>query len=282
MQDDRASLSAFHEADVAGVVEAETSLALNRFHGQERPRTVLLAGQPGAGKTRLSSLAVSLMGGDAAFINADDYRRYHPNYRALYARYGSDYVSLTGIFAGMVTERLIRRLSDHRLNLVVEGTGRTVDVPKRTAELLTAKGYAVELGVIAARPEVSLCSTLLRFYQMNEGGTIPRSTAMSAHDEIVAALPGNLDVLTALPSISRLRIWDRDLELLHDSTDCAGTPSAALLGYWNRPWTTAELDSAWEQVRHLRSQEARYSLGQGAVVEELARRLSAAERIPGE
>ena len=144
MPDNRLSLSTFGEGDVTGVVEAEMSLALSRFHSQERPRAVLLAGQPGAGKTRLSSLAVSLMDGDAAFLNADDYRRYHPNYRTLYTQYGSDYVTLTGAFSGAVTERLIQRLSDHCLNLVVEGTGRTVDVPKRTAELLTAKGYAAE------------------------------------------------------------------------------------------------------------------------------------------
>lgn len=277
MPDNLPGLSTFSEGDVTSVVETETALALSRFHSQEHPRAVLLAGQPGAGKTRLSSLAVSLMGGDSAFINADDYRRYHPSYRALYTEYGSDYVALTGTFSGTVTERLIQRLSNHHLNLVVEGTGRTVEVPKRTAELLAAKGYTVEVGVIAARPEVSLCSTLLRFYQMNEGGTIPRATAVSAHDEIVAALPWNLDVLTALDCISRLRIWDRDLNLLHDSADCTDEPSAALLDYWNHPWTAAELDSVWEQVWYLRKQEAWYSLGQEAVVEELARRLGTAE-----
>lgn len=230
MPDDRLGLSAFSESNVTGVVETETALALSRFHSQERPRAVLLAGQPGAGKTQLSALAVSLMDGDAAFINADDYRRYHPNYHRLYTEFGSDYVALTGAFSGTVTERLIQRLSGHHLNLVVEGTGRTVEVPRRTAELLTAKGYGVEVGVIAARPEVSLCSTLLRFYQMNEGGTIPRSTAVPAHDEIVSALPGNLDMLTALACISRLRIWDRELNLLYDSTNSTGKPSAALTG----------------------------------------------------
>lgn len=276
---DRSRLSAFSEDHVTGVVEKETALALSRFHGQRQPRAVLLAGQPGAGKTRLSSLAVSLMDGDAAFINADDYRRYHPNYRTLYTEFGSDCVGLTGAFSSAVTECLIQRLSDSRFNLVIEGTGRTVDVPRRTAELLTAKGYTVELGVIAARPEVSLCSTLLRFYQMNEGGTIPRSTAVPIHDEIVAALPGNLDTLTALDCISRLRIWDRNLTLLFDSAADAGSPSAALQGYWIRPWTSAELENAWEQVRQLRGQEAQYSLGQGAVMEELARRLGAVEMV---
>ena len=207
MPDRSVRLSAFSEADVASVIERETALAHRRFHTQERPRAFLLAGQPGAGKTRLSAMAVSLMDGDAVFINADDYRRYHPNDRTLYAEFGSDCVDMTRAFSGTVTERLIQRLSESRLNLVIEGTGRTVDVPRTTAEALTANGYEVELAVIAARPEVSLCSTLLRFYQMNEGGTIPRATALTAHDEVVAALPGNLDTLNGLDCISRLRIW---------------------------------------------------------------------------
>ena len=163
MLDNRTGLSAFSESDVAGVVEKEMAMTLSRFHRQVRPTAVLLAGQPGAGKTRLSSLAVSLMGGDAAFINADDYRRYHPNYRRLYAEFGSDCVDMTRAFSGMVTELLIQRSTDIHINLIIEGTRRTVEVPRRTAKLLTAKGYTVELGVIAARPEVSLCSTLLRF-----------------------------------------------------------------------------------------------------------------------
>lgn len=98
MQGKDTDLSAFREADAASVVERETELALTSFHAQERPRAILLAGQPGAGKTRLSSMAVSLMDGNAAFINADDYRRYHPNYRRLYAEYGSDSVGMTRAF----------------------------------------------------------------------------------------------------------------------------------------------------------------------------------------
>ena len=282
MLDRIASLSAFSESDAASVIKRETALAHSRFHTQERPRAFLLAGQPGAGKTRLSAMAVSLMGGDAAFINADDYRRYHPNYRKLYAEFGSDCVGMTRAFSGTVTERLIQRLSDSRLNLVIEGTGRTVSVPKATAETLTANGYAVELAVIAARPEVSLCSTLLRFYQMNEGGTIPRATAVPAHDEVVSALPGNLDALNGLDCISRLRIWDRDLTLLFDSDADTGSPSTALLGFWNRPWSAVELDDAWEQLWHLGRQEAQHSLGQGAVVEELAQRLGMVEKAPNQ
>lgn len=154
----------------------------------------------------LSSLMLPSLDKDAVLVNGDDYRRYHPDYRTLYEQYGSDAVAMTSPFSNAVTERLIERFSDLRYHMVVEGTGRTVDVPKRTAALLTAKGYCVEMAVIATRPILSLISTVQRFYQMNERGTIPRATAVEAHDKVVSALPANLDVLHELPSISRIMI----------------------------------------------------------------------------
>lgn len=273
-----ADMTGFQESDVALLAAKETALLLRRCQSHDQPRAILLAGQPGAGKTELSAMMITQLDGDAAFINGDDYRRYHPNYRKLYADYGSDCARLTQFFSSEVTERLIGTLSDHRLNLVIEGTGRTVDVPHATAEMLTAKGYTVEMAVIAVRPEVSLTSTLIRFYRMNEGGTIPRATAVEAHDKVVTALPDNLDALLALPCISRIRIWDRELSLLFDSDADAGRPSGILRGYWNRPWTSGELDEARGQLELLRQKETATDLGQGAAIDVLARRIGHASR----
>lgn len=270
------TLSHFQESDVALVVSQELRLATKRFHQQEHPRAILLAGQPGAGKTELSSMLLPTMDNDAALINGDDYRRYHPNYRVLYSAYGSDSVQMTAAFSAAVTEQMIGKLSDCRFNLVIEGTGRTVDVPKETAGKLAQKGYQVEMAVIAARPEVSLISTLLRFYQMNESGTIPRATAMEAHDRVVAALPGNLDVLYRLPCFTRITIWNRNQDLLFDSTTASSPPSQVLRDYWKRPWNKTEKQAAIHAIALLREKEAKYTLGQGAVIDALERRLSEA------
>ena len=116
-------MTASLKSSVALLVAKETALLLRRCQSHDRPRAVLLAGQPGAGKTELSTMLISQLDGDAAFINGDDYRRYHPNYRALYAEHGSDCAKFTQSFSSAVTERLIGTLSDHRLNLVIEGTG---------------------------------------------------------------------------------------------------------------------------------------------------------------
>ena len=270
--------AAFAEADVSALLERELRLALRRTHRQEHPLAVLLAGQPGAGKTELSTMLLSGMRGDAAVINGDDYRRYHPNYRKLYAAYGSDSVSMTSAFSSAVTEGLIRQLSDAGRNLVIEGTGRTVEVPQSTAELLTRKGYRVEIAVIAARPEVSLASTLLRFYQMNEGGTIPRSTALEAHDGIVRALPGNLDALRTLPCISRVSIWDRELTLLYDSESSQEPPSTVLRRFWSRPWTEEELSNVQSELAMLQQKERESGLSQRESLDALARRIEDAAK----
>ena len=250
----------------------EVQYAQKRYHQQENPKAVLLAGQPGAGKTMLSSLILPRLGNDAVLINGDDYRRYHPDYKSLYEKYGSDSVAMTSAFSGTVTEILIERLSNLKYNLVIEGTGRTVEVPKGTAERLTAKGFAVEMAVIATRPLLSLISTVQRFYQMNERGTIPRATAIEAHDNVVSALPSNLDTLSECPYISKIMIWTRDAKLYYDSENDSSWPSAKLKHIWNKKWLASELADARSKIELLRAMEEKTSLGQGYVIDEIQRR----------
>ena len=201
-----------------------------------------------------------------------DYRRYHPDYKSLYEKYGSDSVAMTSAFSGTVTEILIERLSDLKYNLVIEGTGRTVEVPKGTAERLTSKGFTVEMAVIATRPLLSLISTVQRFYQMNERGTIPRATAIEAHDNVVSALPSNLDSLSECPDISKIMIWTRDAILCYDSKNDSLWPSAKLKHVWNKKWSASELADAKIKIEELRALEEKTCLGQGYVIDEIQRR----------
>lgn len=272
MLDEYKYLEQFSEDDVSGVVQDELMMDIQRYRQHNTPKAILLAGQPGAGKTELSAMMVSLLDNDAVFINADDFRRYHPNHRLLHDKFGPDAVQMTAAFSAAVTERLIHALSDLHVNLVIEGTGRTVDVPKSTAELLVSKGYTVELAVIAVRPVVSLTSTLLRFYQMNERGTLPRATTIAAHDGVVDALPDNLDALCSSPCISRLTIWDRELSRLFDSQSTALMPSDVLTAYWQRPWTGEEITAEETAIQRLREKEQASCLGQSSVIDELEHR----------
>ena len=228
---------------------------------------------PGAGKTVLSDIFVSAFEDNVAFVNGDDYRRQHPHYRELYGKYGSDFVDIVSPFSNQVSNKLIDVYSDRHFHLIVEGTGRTIQVPLSTSELLSSKGYSVEMAVIAVKPLVSLISTLLRFYNMNKVGTVPRATALTAHDNVVDVLPHNLDVLQNAPTLTRMTIWTRERNLLYDSECSHSLPSRALNDYWNSEWTEEEIISIKTRIDYIRQFEDSLHLGQSAIIQEIERRI---------
>ena len=98
-------LSHFTELDILRCVQLETEAAFVRYKAVDVPRAILLAGQPGAGKTVLSDTFVSALEDNVAFVNGDDYRRQHPHYRELYGKYGSDFVDMVSPFSNQVSNK---------------------------------------------------------------------------------------------------------------------------------------------------------------------------------
>ncbi len=69
-----------------------------------------------------------------------------------------------------MTEALISRLSDQGYNLVIEGTGRTTDVPIQTATMLQSKGYETKMYVTAVPKIESYLGTIERYETMYADG----------------------------------------------------------------------------------------------------------------
>ena len=91
-------------------------------------------------------------------------------------------------------------------NLLIEGTLRTVDVPKKTAQLLKNKGYEVQLALIATKPKLSYLSTLIRYeelYAINPNQA--RATPKEHHDFIVNHLVDNTRQLEELAIFERIQ-----------------------------------------------------------------------------
>lgn len=230
----------YRKDDVDYVVKKELERSSLRYSGQDDPVAVLLAGQPGAGKTQLSRIFRKGFSYDCVFINGDDYRRFHPFYRELNEENKDTLIKMTAAFSSEITEALIQRMSDCRYNLIIEGTGRTASVPLETARILKRKGYKVELAALCVRPIFSLASTILRFYSMKRMGTIPRATALDAHDNVVDVLPRNLDIIVRSENIDNLSIWDRKEEILYSSRCNSELPSQIMKENWNAVWDSEE------------------------------------------
>lgn len=172
------------------------------------PKAHMVCAQPGAGKTGL----ISQFAGNAAFINGDEYRRYYPEYRKLYKEIGNLIVEETKCFAAKMTEALIDELSRKSLNLIIEGTLRTVEAPEKTRTVLEDRGYEVELDVLMVKPEISYLRTLKRYAEMKEAGTVPRMTSKGHHDLVVRGLVQNLSYLYAHHSFKEIRLFKEEQE----------------------------------------------------------------------
>lgn len=205
----------------------------------------LVCAQPGSGKTRLATMLEERQ--NAAFINADEYRRYYPEYRELFREKGDEVISMTRAFSGRVTEILIDQLSAKGYNLIVEGTLRTTEVPEKTAALLKARGYRTELDVLLVKPEISWLRTLKRYEEMKDSGTTPRRTARENHDRTAAALPDNLETLWENGVFHEIRVYqDKEGELccLYSSRDTPEkNPAELVRREFSRPYTAKEMEA---------------------------------------
>ncbi|RHE64446.1 toxin PezT [Streptococcus gordonii] len=205
----------------------------------KNPIAIFLGEQSGAGKTTIHRIKLKEFQGNIIVIDGDSFRAQHPHYLDLQRTYGKDSVEYTKQFAGQMVESLVENLSDLGYHLLIEGTLRTVDVPKKTAELLKSKGYDVQLALIATKPALSYLSTLIRYeelYAINPDQA--RATPKEHHDLIVNNLVGNTRQLEQLGIFERIQIYQRDRTCVYDSRDdetlAADVLQEILFGEWSQ------------------------------------------------
>lgn len=203
------------------------------------PKAILLGGQSGAGKTTIHRIKQKEFQGHIIIIDGDSYRSLHPNYLALQEQYGKDSVDYTKDFAGKLVECLVNELSKKGYHLLIEGTLRTREVPRRTAQLLRTRGYHVSLAMIGTKPELSYLSTLIRYEELYAiDPRQARATPKEHHDEIVEHLVDNLRKLESEKLFDQVQIYQRDSTCVYDSEMANGSAAdvlrECLFGQWSK------------------------------------------------
>ena len=205
------------------------------------PKAILLGGQSGAGKTTIYRIKQKEFRGNIIIIDGDSYRSLHPNYLILQEEYGKDSVDYTKGFAGKMVEHLVEELSKQGYHLLIEGTLRTTEVPRKTTLLLKLRGYQVSLALIATKPELSYLSTLIRYEELYAiDPSQARATPKEHHDGIgiVSHLVDNLRDLENDKLFDQIQIYQRDRSCVYDSETDKGSAAdvlqECLFGKWSK------------------------------------------------
>ena len=137
------TLAEFSEAEFQKALKRNIRALTRGKTISSTPKAVLLGGQSGAGKPTIHRTKQKEFQGNIIIIDGDSFRSQHPNYLALQEEYGKDSVDYTKDFAGNMVEHLIDELSKQSYHLLIEGTLRTTEVPRKTVQLLATRGYQV-------------------------------------------------------------------------------------------------------------------------------------------
>ena len=209
---------------------------------QQSPKAYILGGQPGAGKSTSTRKLEAQYNRNILTIDLDQYRDQHPNYEALYEKYGKELSSYTHEFAGEIKEEIQKRAIDAKYNIIIDGTLGNVERAEQLIDGLKKEGYQVEVLIHTCPKEVSWQSVNKRYENALTAGDIPRFVPKIVHDKIVEALPTNADKLSQSNQIESLTVHNRQ-EKIYDSKIDKGLPSVSIQNEINKNENKLSQDS---------------------------------------
>lgn len=200
---------------------------LDALTTHEKPRAIVLAGQPGAGKGTLMGAARPEFNGDILVIDPDELRDALPGIRQLQEADPIDWPDATNRGAFNLASGLRDEGIKRHVNLVIDGSMSDAGNSSRTIEALQKKGYEVEVRAISSHWLESELGIDQRFTGQIDRIGVARDVKMSFHNDVYNGLPGNLDKVAERTGV-QVRIYDRDLNELYDSRRDVGSPSDVL------------------------------------------------------
>lgn len=222
--------------------------ALESSKPQERPKAIVLGGQPGSGKSMLAAEAVSELRsrGGAILIDADRMREQNPEYKQLSRQDPQNAADRTHKEAATWATRLTVVAIDNKRDLVVDGTLRDPANLRDLATRLKESGYEVEARIMAVSPETSLVRARLRFEeQVSEVGT-GRFVNQEQHNTAYRGVASTVAVLEHEKLVGKVTLYDAHQRPVYENRlevdRWKDVPSAdrALDQERNRPPTLAE------------------------------------------
>jgi Zeta toxin len=200
---------------------------LNDVLSHEKPKAIILAGQPGAGKGGLARTAKFEFSGDVVKIDPDELRDAHPRLKEFQKVHPYTWADDTHADASQWAKELRAAAVDGRKNIIIDTTLGNGNSAVDTIKELQGKGYDVEIRAVAAHRLESELGVNGRFSESLDEKGYGRYVPEKLRGEVYNALPNNLDLVQKETGIP-VRIFNREGAEFYDSRTSTLQPSVAL------------------------------------------------------
>ncbi len=248
---------------------------LPKSQPQEQPTAIITGGQPGSGKSGITTQAKSELAerGGYVLIDADKLRTFSPLYRAALEADDREAANLTHPDAGRWSQRLTVAGAQGRRNLIIDQTSKDAASVENLAGQLKDAGYRVELRVMAVNERISEQRIHTRYEQQKAIQGHGRFSTKNNHDLAYAGVAKAVETVEQNRSVDALYLYDKNHQRISENT--------LQDGEWTRPMTAAPTMQA-ERHRPLTLDERQELAEQydrlAAMLETPERAATAAER----
>lgn len=153
--------------------------AVNMFftagkQSEEKPKLVFVAGQAGAGKSRLIPVANKKLNYNAVVIDYDVIRSMHPKFELASIENKEDLHLALLPDADRASQEIRDYCRETKLNLIYEGTMRATEGFLKMAREYKMSGYEIDLELMSVPKFESYTSTFFRYAMQLESDANPR------------------------------------------------------------------------------------------------------------
>ncbi|WP_296954418.1 zeta toxin family protein [uncultured Dialister sp.] len=186
---------------------------------KKHPMAFIIAGQPGAGKTRMSSMIIDEYNGDIVQCMTDNFRGFHPRSKKLMKKYGQ-YCAYFSLDQGKyLSDLTMKKAAEGRYHILQEGSLENVAHTKEYISYLKSMGYEICVLLRACPKKESWKAIHQLFLQQRlKAPGLSRLITKEYHDKACTAFLSATNELIAQNLMGRL-IIKSPKGLLYDSDD---------------------------------------------------------------